>query len=105
MVILDGRTGAEVLRLTNDGRSWAPVWSPKGDAVAFLHLEDSIVDLRLVHLDGSSGKWTIGKVENLTENAGLDSQSRPGWFVPAGQLPAPPTPATSPRAGSSSAAP
>ena len=105
VVILDGRTGAEALRLTNDGRSWAPVWSPKGDAVAFLHLEDSIVDLRLVHLDGSSGKWTIGKVENLTENAGLDSQSRPGWFVPTNQVPAPPTPATSPRAGSPSAAP
>jgi Tol biopolymer transport system component len=105
VVILDGRNGTEVLRLTNDDRSWAPVWSPKGDAVAFLHLEDSIVDLRLVHLDGSSGKWTIGKVENLTENAGLDSQSRPGWFVPHDQLPALSTPAASTQAGSSSAAP
>ena len=103
VVILDGRTGAEVLRLTNDGRSWAPVWSPMGDAIAFLHLEDSIVDLRLVHLDGPAGKWTVGKAENLTENAGLDSESHPGWFVPADQLPAAPTPASSAPAASSSA--
>jgi Tol biopolymer transport system component len=103
VVILDGRDGTEVLRLTNDGRSWAPVWSPKGDAIAFLHLDDSIVDLRLVHLDGSSGKWTIGKVQDLTENAGLDSASHPGWFVPADQLPPLPTPAGSAGAGSSAA--
>ena len=95
VVVLDGRSGTELLRLTNDGRSWAPVWSPKGDAIAFLHLEDSIVDLRLVHLDGSPGQWTVGKVENLTQNAGLDSESHPGWFAPADQLPASPTPAVS----------
>jgi Tol biopolymer transport system component len=100
IVVLDGQSGAEVLRLTNDDSSWAPVWSPKGDAIAFLHLEDSIVDLRLVHLDGSSGKWTVGKVEDLTQNAGLDSESHPGWYVPADQLPALPTPAASAAAGS-----
>ena len=37
MVILDAKTGAEVLRVTNDGRSWAPVFSPAGDGIAFLH--------------------------------------------------------------------
>lgn len=95
IVILNGGNGSELLRVTNDGRSWAPVWSPKGDAIAFLHLEDSIVDLRLVHLDGPSGRWTVGKVEDLTQNAGLDSESRPGWFVPADQLPALPSPAGS----------
>jgi Tol biopolymer transport system component len=105
VVILDGRNGAEVLRITNDGSSWAPVWSPKGDAIAFLHLEDSIVDLRLAHLDGSSGKWTVGKVEDLTQNAGLDSESHPGWFVPADQLPGLSTPAAATPPGSSSAAP
>ena len=103
VVILDGRTGAEVLRVTNDSRSWAPVWSSKGDAIAFLHLEDSIVDLRLVHLDGPNGKWTIGKTEDLTANAGLDSESHPGWFIPADQLPAPPTPDASAPAASSAA--
>jgi Tol biopolymer transport system component len=105
VVILDGRNGAEALRITNDGSSWAPVWSPTGDAIAFLHLEDSIVDLRLAHLDGSSGTWTVGKVEDLTQNAGLDSESHPGWFVPADQLPGLSTPAAATPPGSSSAAP
>jgi Tol biopolymer transport system component len=106
IVILDGRRGTELLRVTNDGKSWAPVWSPTGDAIAFLHLQDSIVDLRVVHLEGSAGKWTVGKAEDLTQNAGLDSESHPGWFVPADQLQSQPT--TAPLAtdsGSSSAAP
>ena len=30
IAILDARSGSEVLRLTHDDRSWAPVWSPKG---------------------------------------------------------------------------
>jgi sugar lactone lactonase YvrE len=105
IVILDGRKGTELLRVTNDGASWGPAWSPFGDAIAFLHLQDGVVDLRLAHLDGNSGRWTVGKVEDLTESAGLDSQSHPGWFVPADQLPAlaTPTPATPSAAPSSSA--
>jgi Tol biopolymer transport system component len=31
--------GRELQRLTNDGASWAPVWSPIGDSIAFLHIE------------------------------------------------------------------
>ncbi len=44
-MILDAANGRELLRLTDDGASWAPVWSPAGDAIAFLHIEGQIVDL------------------------------------------------------------
>ena len=60
VAILDGRTGAEVLRVTNDGSSWAPVWSPRGDAIAYLHIVGQIVDLKMVGLTGSGPSWTVG---------------------------------------------
>ena len=39
VVILDASNGNELLRLTDDGASWAPSWSPAGDAIAFLHID------------------------------------------------------------------
>ncbi len=96
LVILDAGTGRELLRLTNDGASWAPVWSPIGDAIAFLHIQGQIVDLKMIRLDGDAPNWTIKDTTDLTEVSGLDGSSRPGWFVPADQLPAPtPTPVSS----------
>jgi len=91
IVILDAQKGTELIRLTDDGRSWSPVWSPKGDSVAYLHLESGIVDLRMIPLTGSAPNWTVGNTINLTELSGLDGASRPGWFIPSDQLPALPT--------------
>ena len=85
--ILDAGNGRELLRLTNDGASWAPVWSPTGDAIAFLHIRGQIVDLKLVRLDGDAPDWTVKDIIDLTEVSGLDGESRPGWFVPADELP------------------
>ena len=90
VVILDG-SGGEVVRLTDDGRSWSPAWSPRGDAVAFLHFEGGIADLQMVSLEGSGPRWTLGERLNLTEVSGLDGASAPHWFIPADELP-PPTP-------------
>ena len=105
LVILDGSNGRELLRLTNDGASWAPVWSPIGDAIAFLHIEGQIVDMKLIRLDGDAPTWSVKDVTDLTEVSGLDGSSRPGWFVPPDQLPAPtPTPVPSASAAASSAA-
>ena len=89
VAILDARTGAELLRLTDDGDSWAPAWSPKGDQIAFLHVADQVVDLRMVQLEGSAPTWTVKDTFDLTTLAGLDGVSRPWWFIPADQLPAP----------------
>ena len=89
VVILDAASGAEILKLTSDGDSWAPSWSPAGNQVAYLHVSGQVVDLRMVQLEGAAPVWTAGKTTDLTTNAGLDSLSRPDWFVPAGQLPEP----------------
>jgi hypothetical protein len=95
IVILDARTGAERLRLTNDTNSFDPVWSPAGDAIAFFRVDRGVVDLELVKLTGVAPDWKVGDTLALTVAAGLDASSRPGWFIPADQLPKPtasPTP-------------
>jgi Tol biopolymer transport system component len=97
VVILDASTGAELMKLTDDQNSWAPAWSPKGDQIAYLHVDGGVIDLRLIQLEGSGPSWTAKDPIDLTENAGLDGVSRPGWFIPADQLPTP-TPTVPPAA-------
>ncbi len=108
VVILDPKNGAELLRVTTDGASWSPVWSPAGDAVAYFHMSGGVVDLRLVRLAGTAPTWTMDEPLDLTEASGLDGGSRPGWFVPADELPeATPAPsdAASPVASGAAASP
>ncbi|HXI79407.1 MAG TPA: hypothetical protein VNM34_01180 [Verrucomicrobiae bacterium] len=88
VVILDS-TGKEVLSVTDDAHSFSPAWSPAGNAIAFLHLQGTIVDLQMATIDASSGRWTVTKVTDLTKVSGLDGGSRPSWFVPPSELPAP----------------
>ncbi len=71
VAILDARNGSEVLRLTNDGRSWAPVWSPKGDSIVYMHIEGLIVDLKMIGLTGNGPTWTADPA------AGRDPVQRP----------------------------
>jgi Tol biopolymer transport system component len=101
VVILDAAHGRELLRVTTDGASWAPVWSPAGDAIAFLHSDGQIVDLRLAELGGPVPDWTVNRTTDLTKVSGLDGGSRPGWYIPPNELPATPVPSTAPSAGSS----
>ena len=103
VVILDATTGVEVLRVTRDESSFSPVWSPKGDAVAFFRVVHGVVDLYLVPLEGTAPAWTAAEAIALTLSAGLDAASRPTWHIPADQLPPLPTPA--PTAGPSGAGP
>jgi dipeptidyl aminopeptidase/acylaminoacyl peptidase len=106
IVILDAGTGAEILRVTDDEHAFAPAWSPAGDAIAFLHLEGSIVDLKMAPLKGAAGSWAVGKTVDLTSVSGLDAGSRPGWFVPASELAAPsPSPSGSAGPAGSAASP
>jgi dipeptidyl aminopeptidase/acylaminoacyl peptidase len=101
VVLLDARTGAELLRVTDDGKSWAPTWSPAGDQVAYLHVSGQVIDLRLAQLAGNAPAWTVADTVDLTTSAGLDGLSRPDWIVPADQLPAVTPPASEPAASPS----
>ena len=92
VVILDAGTGQELMRVTDDGASFAPAWSPKGDGIAYLHLTGQTVDLRLARLDGAAPDWTVKETLDLTEVSDLGPDSRPDWFLPADQLPALPSP-------------
>lgn len=94
IAILDS-AGKEILRVTDDDHSFSPVWSPAGDAVAFLHLAGTIVDLRMAKLDNGTGRWTVTETVDLTKVSGLDGASRPSWFAPASELPARPSAAPS----------
>lgn len=94
IAILD-QAGKEVLRVTDDAHSFSPIWSPAGDAVAFLHLEGTIVDLRMAKLDDATGRWVVTDTVDLTRVSGLDGASRPSWSVPPSELPAQASPAPS----------
>jgi dipeptidyl aminopeptidase/acylaminoacyl peptidase len=93
VVLLDAVTGAEVLRVTDDGHSFAPAWSPAGDQVAFLRANGMSIDLVVVTLGGAGRTLSTTAQEQLTSQSGLDGTSRPSWFIPASQLPSP-APAT-----------
>ncbi len=88
VAILDA-AGKEVLRVTDDAHSFSPVWSPAGDAVAFLHLEGTIVDLRLARLDKASGRWVVTETVDVTKVSGLDGASRPSWYASPTEVPPP----------------
>ena len=93
MVILDALRGTELLRVTSDERSFDPVWSPAGDAIAYLSIDGGVSDLWLAKLDVTSLPALKGDPLALTIAAGLDAASRPGWWIPAELLPTPaPTP-------------
>ncbi len=105
VAILDARNGSEVLRLTNDGRSWAPVWSPKGDTIAYMHIEGLIVDLKLIGLSGDAPTWKAEQLPDITQYSGLDGGSGASWFIPPDQLPPPPPTAAPAASPSGSSAP
>ncbi len=103
VVILDAKKGTELLRVTDDGRSFAPVWSPAGDQIVFLRAQGQSIDLVLASL-GSGKVLSVVKEEALTSQSQLDGTSRPAWFIPPDQLPKPtPAPTAAVPAGSSAA--
>ena len=38
--------------------SWAPVWSPDGDKLVYMHLTGAIVDLNMVYISDAAGNFT-----------------------------------------------
>jgi len=94
IVVLDARSGNELLRVTSDGRSWGGAWSPDSTQIAFLQLAGSTTDLWLATLArGSNGELSVAEIEELTEFSGLDASSRPAWWGPRPTPRPTPTPA------------
>lgn len=99
VVVLDAK-GAELVRVTTDGRSSSPTWSPDGTQLAFLRLSGVTVDLQLATLHrAANGEMSVEKTDALTTFSGLDGNSRPAWWGP------PPPPPASPSPGAASPAP
>ena len=96
VVVLDPGTGAELARLTNDSNSFAPVWSPDGDQIAFLHRQGLGVDLEIMTLKIDSGGITLVDTKPVTQDGSLDATSPPAWFIPADQRTPPPQPPAAP---------
>ena len=104
VVILDARTGAEVTALTDDGASWAPAWSPAGDAIIFLTASGPDIDLEMALLVRSGSLFVVADRQPVTDHSLLDGSSRPSWYVPPAQLPSP-TPAPTPTASAATTPP
>jgi Tol biopolymer transport system component len=95
IVVLDPGNWAEVARLTNDEDSFAPVWSPNGDQIAYLHRDGLAVDLRVMTIDASSRSLTLVEDKAVTDDGFVDPHSTPAWFIPEAERPQP-TPAPQP---------
>jgi Tol biopolymer transport system component len=94
LVILSASTGQELLRLTNDGHSFAPVWSPAGDQIAFLRARGLNLDLWVATLTGRAPTFSVAREDPLTSQSLLDGTSKPAWFISPDQMPAPSAPAS-----------
>ncbi len=91
VVILDPDTWEEVARLTRDGRSFAPVWSPNGDQIAYLHVDGLKVDVRIMTLEQGPTGPTLKSDQAVTVDGDVDPESAPAWFIPPDQRVALPT--------------
>jgi Tol biopolymer transport system component len=81
VVVLDAETGKQVGRVTYDGFSWAPVWSPAGDELVYSHLSSTVVDLYMTHVSRSGIELEFQSEPNLAEYSGLDGDSKAAWYI------------------------
>jgi TolB protein len=91
IVILNPQNGTEIARMTNDGDSFAPTFSPNGDQIAFLRRKGLDVDLWILTMDPANG-YTRLSLKPVTEDGSLDAESPPTWFIPQDQRRQPATP-------------
>jgi dipeptidyl aminopeptidase/acylaminoacyl peptidase len=87
IVILDPARGDVRVTLTNDGDSFAPVVSPAGDQIAYLHRDGVDIDVRVMDLAfGDDGSITLVGDRPVTQDGLIDGESPPNWFIPPSEL-------------------
>jgi hypothetical protein len=86
IAIIGVRAGDVKVALTDDGNSFAPVFSPDGDQVAYLRRDGTDVDLRVMTLDiDERGNITLLSDQAVTTDGGVDGASSPSWYIPKSQ--------------------
>jgi TolB protein len=83
LVVLDATSGTVVNRLTTDGQSFGPTFSPDGSKVAFLHLDGQAIDIRLLSLS-TDGRFTVTSNQAVTADGHIEGRSPLSWSSAAG---------------------
>ena len=81
IVVLDPETWEEVARLTTDGQSFAPEWSPNGDQIAYLHVNGLDIDARVMTLDLNRNP-TLTADQAMTVDGKVNPEYPPARFIP-----------------------
>lgn len=66
-------------KLTTDGASRSPAWSPDGTQLAYIALEDSTFDIYTADFSATGGTPSIDNIQRLTDNAAVDAPSGLSW--------------------------
>jgi Tol biopolymer transport system component len=86
IAIITVRRGDVRVKLTDDGNSFAPVFSPDGDQIVYLHRDGTDIDLRVMTLEiDERGKISLIDDLPVTRDGGVDGESTPSWFIPASE--------------------
>ena len=83
IAIITSKGGHERVRLTNDGNSFAPEFSPNGDQIAYLRRDGLGIDVRIMTLEvDDKGKITLVDDRPVTSDGEVDGHSGLSWYVP-----------------------
>jgi Tol biopolymer transport system component len=92
IAILDAATGELANRLTLDGNSFAPVFSPDGTQIAYLRVAGQDIDLRILTL-APDGSLHVIDDKAITHDGSIDAESSLSWTFPDELRSTIPTPA------------
>ena len=72
-------TSPTLYKLTTDGASRSPAWSPDGTKLAYVGLEDSTFDIYAADFSVTGTIPSINNIQRLTDNANVEAQWGLSW--------------------------